>query len=191
VEEAGQTHVEDFDHTLAIDEQIAGFDVAVDNAGFMSVLQAKGGLADVVCGPFRAQRAVAANEVVQVIAVNEFEHDEVELVIVIDIMSTNDIGMIEASDGSSFTIEASQGCGVFSLLNRENFECDLAAHLDVFAEINGAHAASAQSFEKTIFAVDQKPAPFPGDQLLGLEMGEDPLFDEGIREFFGGLGSGP
>ena len=52
VEEAGQAHVEDLDDAVAVDEDVARLDVAVDQAGrLVGVLQAEGRLADVVGRP--------------------------------------------------------------------------------------------------------------------------------------------
>src|SRR5262249_52345138 len=51
VEEAGQAHVEQLDATAAVEQKGAGFQIAVDQTGGMGVLQAVGGLTNVVGGP--------------------------------------------------------------------------------------------------------------------------------------------
>ena len=65
VEEAGQAHVEDLDDALAVQQQVGGLDVAVDQAGLVGVVQAEGGLADVVGGARHVHRPAALDDVLQ------------------------------------------------------------------------------------------------------------------------------
>ena len=123
--------------------------------------------------------------------VDEFQHEEVELVVVIDVVSADDIRMIEASDRAGFAIEAGERGRVFGLLDRQNLEGDLAAHGDVFAQEDLPHAAGAEAVEQAIFLADDEPAPAAGDQFLGLEVSEDAFLDEGIRQFLGRLRPDP
>ena len=60
VEEPGQAHVEDLDDAGAVEQQVAGLDVAVDHAEFVAVLHADGRLGDVVGGPDRVERFLSS-----------------------------------------------------------------------------------------------------------------------------------
>ena len=64
-EEPGQPQVENLDRTGAVEEQVAGLDVAVDPAGLMGVLQPLGRLPDVVAGAGHVHRAVALDDLVE------------------------------------------------------------------------------------------------------------------------------
>src|SRR5207248_1106003 len=78
--EPGQAQVEDLDDAGAVHQQVAGLDVAVDQAGGVDVLQALGRLGDVVGGAPRAERAALAHQVVQADALDVVHDDEVQAV---------------------------------------------------------------------------------------------------------------
>ena len=61
------------------------------------------------------------------------KHQEMELVFVIDVVSTHDIRMIEPSDSLGFTIKARQRSGVFGLGDGQHFQGHAPPHHDVFA----------------------------------------------------------
>src|SRR5262249_7430887 len=66
VEEARQAHVEDLDDAVAIDQDVARLDVAVDEPGrVVGVLQAEGRLADVMGGAQHVHRAGALDDLLQ------------------------------------------------------------------------------------------------------------------------------
>ena len=156
-------------------------------AGFVSVLQAERGLANVVGGTDRTDGPVAANEVVQVGAIDEVEDDEVELVVLIDVVSADDIGMIELADRDRFAAKTFARSRVVGLLRRQDFEGDLAAHVNLLAEIDRAHAAGAETFEQAILVLDEEATPAAGDEFFCLKVGEHAFADEGVGEFLGGM----
>ena len=66
VREQGQAQVENLHHPLLIDQQVGGLHVAVNQAGIVGVLEALGGLGDVVAGHSQRQRPIVLDDVLQV-----------------------------------------------------------------------------------------------------------------------------
>ena len=74
-DEACQAEVQDLDHTLIAQQQVARFNVPVDHSAFMGVLQALGRLSDEVHRASQRQRAGLSHERAQILPLNIF-HDE-------------------------------------------------------------------------------------------------------------------
>ena len=101
-----------------------------------------------------------------------------EIVFVIEIVSADEIGMIEPRHGAGFAIESLEGRGISCLGQRQHFESDATAHRQMFAEVNRAHAAGAEALEQAIFAGDDEASPAAVHELLGLKARQLPGFDE-------------
>ena len=159
VEEASQAHVENLDDPLAIEQQIARLDIAMDQPGLVRMIEPKSRLANVTDRPGHGHGAVSFDEFVQIAAVDEFENEEVQLVFAVDVVSADDVGMIEPGDGPGLTVKTGQRRGVFRLGQRQHLERDAPAHQHVLAQKHLAHAAGAEPIEQPIFAADEKTSP--------------------------------
>jgi len=120
-------------------------------------------------GTHGGEGAIAADEIVQVRAVDVFENEKMELIFVVEIERAYDVRMIEPGDGAGFAVEAFERSGIFRERERQHLEGDPASHRQVFAQVNRPHAARAEPFEQAIFFGDNKSAPAATQQLLGLE----------------------
>ena len=115
VEEAGQAEVEDLDDAGAVHEQVGRLDVAVDQAGLVGVLQAEGGLMDVVGGANRVKRAAALDQVLEADAVDVLHDEEVEFAVPVHVVGADDVGMAQLGDGLGLAVEAFDRAGVVGL----------------------------------------------------------------------------
>ena len=111
--------------------------------------------------------------------------------VLIDVVSADDVRMVEFAGGSRLTIETLQGRGiVFEFVLRQNLERHVALHENLFAEIDRAHAAGADRLQQLVLAAQQKATPFPDENLFGLEDGQQAVTDhplgQGLRLFEGG-----
>ena len=95
IENSCQSQIENLNRTGAIDEQIARLDVAVHESGFVGVLQSQGGLANVIRGSSRIELAVFGDDILQALAFHVFHHQEMRFPVLIDVVSADDVRMIE------------------------------------------------------------------------------------------------
>jgi hypothetical protein len=179
VEEAGQAEVEDFDRTRPVEEQVGRLDVAVDQAGLVGVLQAEGGLADVVGGPHGVHRPVALDDGVQRAAVNVLHDEEVQPAVAVDVVTADDVGVLELGDGPRLAAEALQGHGVAGAVG-EHLDGDAAAHDRVLAQVDLAHAAGAERPQHLVLATEDEVAPLAAQQLLDVEARQQAVAHQGV-----------
>src|SRR5207245_1566476 len=76
------------------------------------MLQTQRRLAKVMGSAQRGQHAVAADELVQIATVDVFQDEEVQFVFAVDIVGTDDVGMVEPRRRAGLTIEARQAGGI-------------------------------------------------------------------------------
>ena len=94
----GQAQVEDLDGAGAVHDQVAGLDVAVDQAGLVGVLQSESGLADEMgCHP-EGQRTLSLDDLVERPAVHILHYQEMQIVVVVEVIGADDVGMLQGSD---------------------------------------------------------------------------------------------
>ena len=128
-------------------------------------------LADVVGGPQHVHRPGALDDLLEVGAVHELHDQEVQLLVLVDVVGADDVGMVEGGDGAGLAVEAFQRGGVVGLGGGQHLDGHPAAHQLVLAEVNAAHAAGAEAFEHLV-AADGEAAPLALEELLGLEVRE-------------------
>ena len=182
---AGQTHVEHLDHAALIDEQIGRFDIAMNQPGIMRMLQTIGCLANVVGGHIVIELANLFDERLQ-IASFDILHDQEVIVlavvlIVVDVVRTNDIFVIELGGRASFKIKPFEVGGIVDTIRGQMLDGHQALHLAVLGEVDAAHSAGAQVAEQLIlFADEEETFVLAVEKLVALprsdELGGDELF---------------
>ena len=85
------------------------------SAGVVGGVEADGRLADVVGGALDGQRAVLLDDVLQGGAVHVLHDEEVRLVVVVDVVGADDVGVVEGGDGAGLAVEALDDAGVLGL----------------------------------------------------------------------------
>ena len=87
------------------DQDVTRFDVAMDQAKIMGVLQTTSGLRDHQGGILHAQSAMAANEFAQVGARHIFGHQVMHFAILSGIVGTDNIGAVQTGLQSNLAFE--------------------------------------------------------------------------------------
>ena len=88
------------------------------------------------------QRAAREN-VAQALAFEQLRNHEGRAVMLPDIVNTENVGMIERSDGASLLLETPQAVGIGGERGGQNFDGDIASQTLIAGAINLAHAARA------------------------------------------------
>src|SRR5207245_51531 len=76
------------------------------------------------------------DDLLQTGPVDIFHDEEVQLVVLIDVVGANDVGMVEGGDGASLAIETLQRRRIFGLGGGQHLDSDAATHQLVFAQVD-------------------------------------------------------
>ena len=76
--------------------------------------------------------------------------------------------MVQGGDRLGLAVKAAQRGGVVGLVGRQDFQCDLALQLEVFAQVDRPHAAGADAVQDQVLA-DEEFRPPAAHQMVGLE----------------------
>src|SRR5438105_180172 len=106
MEEAHQAHIKDLDGSSTVQQEVAGLDVAVDQAGLVNVLHADGGLADVSGSTAYVHWPAPLDDPVQTTPVHVLHDEEMVVAFSAVVEGADDVGVVEAAGGSSLAIEA-------------------------------------------------------------------------------------
>ena len=159
--DAGQAEIEDLDPSLmgGIEPDVAGLDVAVDQAAFVGGGQPLG---DLPADPQHlgdARLAALLQPLVQRHALEELHRQEGDAVVLIDLEDGDDVVVVDGGHGLGLAQEALAGAGVGGQAGQHRLEGDEAFQLEVFGLVDDAHAAAAQFLEDAIAA---QPADLVG-----------------------------
>ena len=180
IDNAGHAEVQNFDLAFVSYQQVGRFDVAVNHAPVMGVLQAVAGLADITGDVSKRQLAFAFDQLLQFQADHIF-HDQVVIgPVLVHIVSTHNVGVVERSGGAGSLCETSQKGGIFQQGWGQNFDGHATIQLSVFGQINGPPTTFAQDAEQFVFP-QEKPGEAATPQLIVLPTGNQP----GVDQFFG------
>ncbi len=72
----------------------------------MSVLQAESGLPNIMAGSMPLERAAFLDDFLKVGAVHILHHEEMQIAVLIDVVSVDDIRMVKSGDRAGFAIKA-------------------------------------------------------------------------------------
>src|SRR5205085_5636489 len=97
-------------------------------------------------------------------------HEKMEIIILVDVVSPHDGGMVERRDRARFPVKSLESGRVVRPRRGQDLDRSTAAHELMLAEIDLAHAAGGDKLQDLVLA-DGKPAPLALQKLLGLEMG--------------------
>jgi hypothetical protein len=166
------------------EQQVQGFDVAVDQAALEGVLQAQGGLPDEVAGRLDRQGALSPHQLFQVGARGVFHDEEVGVAHLIGFVGADDVGMRQASGRLDLAPEAAHGVGAGQPLLADDLDGHHPPQFLVAGLEDLAHAAGAQPCEEDIRPQHQVLAAAL-EQLVDLVGGEpiavDQLLGQGAR----------
>ena len=161
----GETEVDDFGDLIVIEEDIAWFDIAMDESGLVSGAEALGDLDADLEGLGFGEFGVLGDSLIESALLDEF-HGDVEATIVHSGgVNLHDIGMIDGSGDGGFVGELGDlvrgSGGAFA----EEFEGDEAFEGGIEGFVDHAHAAFAEDFEE--IEVMDMPSDFGGTAAGG------------------------
>jgi hypothetical protein len=137
-QELGKAEIEDLDAAVAVDEDVVGFQVAVDDAGLVGGGESVAdldGVAEGIGGWKRAREGSAF----------DILHDEVwQALVVANFIESADVGMVEGGDGAGFAFEALGEAGV------DQFDGDGAAEAGIAGAVHTSHTALAELIEDAV-----------------------------------------
>ena len=144
-------------------------------------MQAVRDLADVVAGLADRQPPLLPDQLLQVRAVYELEDEEVAAVDLVGVVGRDDVRVDQLGRSPHLAQEHFLGAVGTQQVGGQHLERDDAAHGAVFGLEDAAHAAAADLVENAVLS--QQEAGGAADQeALGLELGEQALFDEGAGD---------
>ena len=156
----------------------------MNQSHLVGVLQANRRAVDVVRGPQPGQWAGSLDQIVQVGAVDEFHHQEVQVAIFVDVVGTGNVRVVDRRHRAGLAVEPLE-CGlVLRLGHGQNLEGYPPLHQLVFAQEHLPHAANAEPFEHLVFA-DEEAFPTTLEQLLGLEVGQQSVAHHKLAQLDG------
>src|SRR5438094_4093250 len=100
-----------------------------------------------------------------------------ELLILVDVVSVNDIGMVEGGDRPRLAVEALACRLVLGLGARQHLDGHPAPHELMLAQKDLPHPARTDPFEDLVFA-DRKAAPAALEDVLSLKIGQQTVPDK-------------
>jgi hypothetical protein len=149
-----QTKVQELDETIIGHFDIGGLQVAMNDPALMSGIERIGNL----CGD--ASRLCErhgfgwhpADDVGQRVALDQFEHECVNPLVLFQPMDAGDVGMVERSQRTRLSFETGQSIGVESKRRGQRLECDVALEAGVAGAIHLAHSTFAELREDLVRA---------------------------------------
>jgi hypothetical protein len=144
----GETEVDDFGDLKVIEEDIAWFDIAMDETGLVSGAEALGDLDTDLEGLGFGDFGVLGNALIESALLDEF-HGDVEATIVHSGgVNLDDMGMIDGSGEGGFVGELGDLVRGSGRAFAEEFEGDEAFEGGIAGFVDHAHAAFAEDFEE-------------------------------------------
>jgi hypothetical protein len=138
-----QAEVEDLYPAVSRDEEVARFDVAMNDAAIVRRSQTAGDLTRVI-GRLAGRQRTAGHPVVQGVAIEHLGDQVRGAALDADVVDRQDVRVIESAGGSRFLLESAPTIRIIRKHGRENFDCDVAAELLVVCPVDLAHTTRSE-----------------------------------------------
>ncbi len=155
VVESSQPQIQDLDHAFLVEQQIGGLDIPMNESVLVRMGQTVGGLPDNLGGFDVIQPPAFLDRGLGVLTLDELHHQVVDFLVVLDlladIVSSDDVRMVQRSDSLRFDVETFQHRRVLVDLGLgQNLDRTLPPHHLVLGQEDGSHAALAQRPQQPI-----------------------------------------
>src|SRR5262249_46257485 len=134
-----------FDLATPGEENVGGFDIAMDDAFGVSGVESLGDLNAKLENLIERKR-FAVDVIAQRIAVDELHGDEGAAVLFADVVNGANAGMIEGGCGAGFAAKTFEGLRIAGEVVGEEFERDRAIQATVECLVDHTHSAGAEFF---------------------------------------------
>ena len=165
VHDGGDAEVGDFDGAGFIDEEVFGFDVAVDDAVVVGALEGVADRGDDGEG-FGGGETAGLEELAEIETVDEFHDEEAAAGGLAEVVDGDDVGVIEGGEGFGFGGEAGGEGWVGGAFRGEEFEGDEPVEGALSGFEDDAHAAAAEAFEDFELGEERLDGVDGGERLL-------------------------
>ena len=148
-QELGEAKIENFDGAAPGDENVGGFDVAVDDAFFVGGVEGVGQL-DADVDRARNREGTEGDQFVEGLPFEQLHGDEGPASVFFDGVNDANAGMIERGGSAGFTEEAFESLRIAVGVLREEFQGYAAAEFGVFSFVDNAHPALTKLAEDAV-----------------------------------------
>lgn len=147
-EELGESEVGDFYPSAIIEQDILGFDVAMDDPFVVGELEGVADLADDFECLLRVGRAIC-DHLPEGWAFDVLHEEVVEAAGgLTEVENADDVGVVQPGEGTGFAEEAFGEGGVVGEIGGEDFDGDGAIEPDLFGEIDGSHTSGTEKLNE-------------------------------------------
>ena len=173
---AGDAEVGELDDVGVRDEQVAGLDVAVDDAVAMGVIEPAAGLGDDSDRLVDAEMAVIAQQFGAGVARHVLHHDEVLVVtgVEAEVEHLDDVRVHEPGGRERLAPEPGDERRIVGEVLGQELQRDVALEAAVEREVDGRHPADAESAFDPVPARDRGGAGHPPEVLVAPPTGAPP-----------------
>ena len=127
----------------ALDQDVGGLDVAVDEPHAVRGVERRGDLAADVDRPVRAQAALAAQHGGEVGALDVLHREVEQPVLLAGVVDRDDVRVLQRGGDPRLAVEALAEPGGLGELRGDDLDGRAAAQVDVLGPVDQAHAAAA------------------------------------------------
>ncbi len=147
---ARNSEVGHFHAPVGIQHDVAGLHIAVDDPAVVCRIERSCDLGNQAGGLARRERAVAAEERGEILAVDQLHHEVRALVVDAEVVDRHDAGVAERRSSVSLLAKSRDEVGVAPEFPVEDLDGDIAAELAVGGAVDRGHAALAQQLDEAI-----------------------------------------
>ena len=151
----GQAEIEHLHAVARGDEDIGGFDVAVDDARAVRRVERVGHLDAHIQHRVQAQRA-PTEAILQRRALQVLHGDERSPVLFADVVDGADVGVVERRCGAGLALKTAQRLGITRQFSRDELERNGTVQAQILGLVHHAHAAAAEPRDDAV--VRERPA---------------------------------
>jgi hypothetical protein len=144
-----EAEVEDFDRSLVANDDVAGFEIAMDDAGSMRGCQRVRDL-DGVLQRVSDPEPRASDDNSQGRTGHVFHRDEVRPAVLADVVDGDDVGMVQRGGGARFLDESLAAFRARCALGPEQLDGDRPAEARVDGAVDGSHPALAERLDDLV-----------------------------------------
>ncbi len=155
----------------------------MDESLLVGMIQTLGGLSDVVGDQFKIDRPLVSDHPLQVLAIDVFHHDVVDVLVRIDVVGPYDVLVVQPSDRLGLLLETGQVRRVAHFAFGQDLDCHAAAHDHVVRQIHAAHPPRTEVPQQLVIAQEESLVATL-QQLVALP----PRNQLGLNQMFGDLG---